>query len=215
VLLLSRCVSRHIIDCALRLTTNVASRQGNISNTGVLSIVLRPLADPTVTSQGLRVSLESKEIDLLFWKTQAFQNPSLICSAIMRDEPQYHRNLPASLNIIDAACKVMWRLHYTPFAEEKVHIKHSALSLIYQPLDALLPIPASHTFRIFSAYSCVAQNNGSSVSGKDLFTTASYLSLLLILQVQFYWLLLRHPLVKVPSSPSSAWWVGPCLSSWL
>jgi hypothetical protein len=138
--------------------------RGNISNSGVLSNVLRPPADPTVTSQGLRVRLESKEIDLLFWKTQVFQNhfPYLHCH--YAEWTQYHRNLPASLKIIDTAGKVMWRLHHTPFAEEKsplVHIKHSALSLIYQPLDALLPIPTSHKFGIFSAYSCVAQNGSS------------------------------------------------------
>jgi hypothetical protein len=65
--------------------------------------VLRPLADPTVTSQGLRVRLEQGN-RFVFWKTQAFQNPSLIYSAIMRDETR--KESACTLNIIDTAGKV-------------------------------------------------------------------------------------------------------------
>jgi len=46
-----------------------------LATVGFLSTVLRPLADPTVTSQGLRVSLESKEIDLLFLENTGISKP--------------------------------------------------------------------------------------------------------------------------------------------
>jgi len=102
----------------------------------------------------------------------------------MRDETQYHRNLPASLNIIHTAGKVMWRLHHTPFAEEKsslvVHIKHSALSLIYPCLGCPGTNPKITHIRILSAYSSEAKKNASRVSTGAYLPMSAYLSVFLI-----------------------------------